>query len=307
MTASRTPTGSVPVPLTRRSSAPPPEPAPGPGLGPLPPSGERPGVTEHPGFGPSQIAGLVATGAVHLVIVLALALGSRSEAKPKHRPPKEMIIKTQILEVQAGSREGTREKGPAYKRRKRSARRSKRKRHRLILGTSGRRAPRHRRSRQSAAPVDDGKDDAADVPSDFGSTEGVDAPPGATPADDRKGAGGTADKGALDPCFTQHDQVVAGYRAKVARKIPRMKRPAFVSAAVAENLATVVRVAIDASGRIVRVTVAHASGNPRFDAAATAHVQAVGSFPAPHKCVMYDKVTAHFRNTVTFAVTVKAR
>ena len=34
---------------------------------------------------------------------------------------------------------------------------------------------------------------------------------------------------ALDPCFTQQAAVVAGYRAKVAAKISRMPRPAFIS------------------------------------------------------------------------------
>jgi TonB family protein len=273
----------------------------------LPPT-ERPSRAEH--FGAHQVAGLLATAAVHLVLIGALVLGNRGEAKPRPKPRGERIIETRIIEIQAGSQEGTRTEGPAYKRRRarRAPPRARRRPRRVAVGSKRpRRARRARRASRGPTLPTNGKDDAVDVPDDWGSTEGVDAPPGAGPADDKHGAGGTADKGALDPCFTQHEQVVASYRAKVAKKIPPMKRPAFVSAAVAKNLDTVVRVALDASGKIVRVTVARPSGNPRFDEAAKAHVQAVGSLPAPHKCVMYDKVKGRFRNSVTFAVTVRAR
>lgn len=256
-----------------------------------------------------HVVGLVATGAVHLALVALVLLSSRGEALPRHRAAQdEHVIETHLIEVQAGSAAGTRTTGPAYRRRRRTrARRAPRRTRHLVLGRSGRRGPRTAQRRHAILPPDDGKDDAADVPAGWGSDMGVDAPPGARPSDDKHGAGGTADKGALDPCFTQHAQVVASYRVKVARKIPRMPRPAFITADVAENLSTVVRVALDRTGRIVGVTIARPSGNPRFDASAASHVRAIGQLPAPHRCVLYDKVSGRFRARVTFSITVRAR
>jgi TonB family protein len=255
--------------------------------------------------GGGATAGLLVTLGIHLALVLAVLFAGRSEARTEPRPPKEMIIETRILEVQAGSPEGMRESGPAYKRREGARPQGRQTPKELHLGTSGRPATPSPNSMGPSVPS--GPDDAADVPADWGSQTGVDAPPGARPTDDRHGAGGTAEQGALDPCFTQHAQVVAGYRAEVSAKIPQMARPAFVTVDVAQNLITSVRVAIDASGKIASVQVAKSSGNPRFDVAATDHVSAVGAFPAPHKCVMYDKLKGIFRSTVTFSVSIRSR
>jgi len=252
--------------------------------------------------------GLVATSAVHLILVAVVLLASRGEATPRrHGRRHEQVIQTRLIEVQAGSAEGRRTTGPAFRRHHARRHRVRRRPSHLILGRTGRRRPRTTPRRHEVLPPDDGKDDAAETPDGWGSDEGVEAPPSARPADDKHGAGGTADKGALDPCFTQHAQVVASYRVQVARKIPRMPRPAFVTADVAENLSTVVRVALDRTGKIVQVTIARPSGNPRFDAAAAAHVRAIGQLPAPHRCVLYDKVAGRFRARVTFSITVRAR
>lgn len=255
--------------------------------------------------GEGAAAGLLVTAGIHLALVLAVLFAGRSEGRTTPRPPKEMVIETHILEVQAGSPEGMRETGPAYKRREGARPQGRQPPNELHLGTSGR--PARRLPSTMGPQTPSGPDDAVNVPSDWGSQTGVDAPPGARTSDDRHGAGGTAEKGALDPCFTEHAQVVAGYRAEVSSKIPPMPRPAFITADVAQNLITLVRVAIDAGGKIVSVTIAKSSGNPRFDAATTDHVNAVGSFPAPHKCVMYDKLKGVFRGSVTFSVSIRSR
>lgn len=261
--------------------------------------------------GGGAVAGLVLTLAIHVGLVLVVFLANRGEGRTEPRPPqKEMIIDTQILEVQAGSPEGMREEGPAFKRRNPRSQprdRAEDPPSEVVLGTSGRPAhpvPQPMTPRPQVTP---GKDDAISVPGDWGSETGVPAPPGAKPSDDRYGAGGTAEKGALDPCFTQHAQVVAGYRVEVASKIPPMPRPAFITSGVAENLFTSVRVGIDSNGKIVSTQVAKSSGEPRFDGAAVEHVRGVATFPAPHRCVMYDKAKGLFRDTVTFSVTIKSR
>jgi TonB family protein len=270
--------------------------------GPLPTA--QPDETEAWTWRDSRVIGLAATAFIHVGLVAAVLISSLTEGRTKPRPVRERVINTQIIEIQAGSPEGRRTKGKAYRRKKgHRQRRYRRNRRKIHLGGARRSGPR--RNRQRIAIPDDGEDDAVNVPSSWGSQTGIDAPMGAGPADDRHGAGGTAEKGALDPCFTQHAQVVASYRAKVAAKIPRFKRPAFISADVAANLSTVVRVSIDAAGKVTGVRVARPSGNPSFDGAATAHVQAVGSFPAPHKCVMYDKLRGRFLSVRTFTVTIK--
>jgi len=258
-----------------------------------------------------QVAGLALTLAIHVGLGLVVLMAGRGEARTEPRiEPQEMIIETQILEVQAGSPEGTRETGPAFKRRDPDSppqAPAQEPPPDIVLGTSGRPAPPMVGPMVPRSPRTPGPDDAINVPGDWGSLTGVYAPPGAKPSDDRYGAGGTAEKGALDPCFSQHAQVVAGYRSQVASKIPPMPRPAFVSSDVAENLFTSVRVGIDSEGKIVSTNVAKSSGDPRFDSAAVDHVRAVGSFPAPHRCVMYEKTRGLFRNSVTFSVTIKAR
>jgi outer membrane biosynthesis protein TonB len=255
------------------------------------------------------LAGLITTGALHLALIVAVIISGLDLGKKKSRAePTERIIQTRIVPIQAGSAEGTRTKGPAYKRpdgsRMRRVRRSKRYRY----GPSRRRMPRDGMLARDndQTPVDD-KDDATKAPEGWGSQTGVMAPSGATPTDDRKGAGGTADKGALDPCFSQHAAVVASYKQIIRGKIPHFKRPAFVSADVARNLTTTVRIYIGGGGNILRASTAASSGNPRYDGAAVAHVKAIGRFPAPHRCVMYDKRKTRFRTSISVAVVIRSR
>ena len=111
----------------------------------------------------------------------------------------EHVIETHLIEVQAGSAEGKRTSGPAYRRRHRArARHALHRPRHLVLGRSGRSGPRTVPRRREILPPDDGKDDAAEAPADWGSDQGVDAPPGARPADDKHGAGGTAGVTTLD-------------------------------------------------------------------------------------------------------------
>lgn len=239
-----------------------------------------------------------------VVIISSLGLGK----KDGQAQPKERIIQTTIVPIQAGSAEGTRTKGPAYKRPDKARQRRTRRSKRYRLGPSRLRKPKGGMLARSNTPQPpDNKDDATDTPEGWGSQTGVMAPPGATRSGDRKGAGGDAEKGALDPCFTQHAAVVASYKQIIRKKIPRFRRPAFVSADVARNLTTVVRVYIGGGGNIASASVARSSGNPRFDGAAVAHVKAIGRFPAPHKCVMYNKQTTRFRSSISVAVVIHLR
>ncbi|MFH2009371.1 MAG: TonB C-terminal domain-containing protein [bacterium] len=254
-----------------------------------------------------NVAGVATTAMIHVVLIGTVVISDCGEGRTKPAArERERIIQTEIVEIQAGSQQGTREKGPAYKRRPSPNKALRhRTRGRTVYGPSRHNAT-HRRTASGPTDSNTGKDEAADAPPEWGSQTGVDAPKGAMASDDRKGAGGTADKGALDPCFTQHAAVVASYQTKVAQKIPRFKRPAFVSADVAANLMTTIRVFIDGAGKIVRVSVSSPSGNPRYDSAALSHVRDIGSFPAPHRCVMYDKVRTRFRATISVAVRVKS-
>lgn len=257
-----------------------------------------------------NLAGLITTGAMHVLLLLAVIISSLGFGKKEtHAQPKERIIETTIVPIQAGSAEGTRTKGPAYKRPDKA--RKRRMRHRsksYRLGPSRRRMPKDGMVARRNAPVQpDNKDDATSAPEGWGSQTGVMAPPGAKPSDDRHGAGGTAEKGALDPCFSQHAAVVASYKQIIRKKIPRFRRPAFVSADVARNLTTVVRIYIGGGGKILSASTARSSGNLRYDGAAVAHVKAVGKLPAPHKCVMYNKRKTRFRTSISVAVIIRSR
>lgn len=256
------------------------------------------------------LAGLVTTGALHLALILVVIISSFNFGKKESKAqPKERIIQTTIVPIQAGSAAGTRTKGPAFKRQKNTRkRRTRRRSKRYRYGPSRRRMPKGGMlaMRNSQVPLDP-KDDAENAPAEWGSSMGVTAPPGAKPGDDRHGAGGSAEKGALDPCFTQHAAVVASYKQIIRKKIPRFKRPAFVSADVARNLTTVVRVYIGGGGNISSASTARSSGNTRYDGAAVAHVKAIGKFPAPHKCVMYNKRTTRFRTSISVAVVIRSR
>ncbi len=258
----------------------------------------------------AALAGLVTTGALHLllvagVIISGLGLGKKETAAS----PKEHIIETRIVPIQAGSQDGMRTTGPAYKRPANARKRRTRRRARAYrLGPSRRRMPKGGMlARRAPQPDPMERDDATEAPEGWGSQTGVMAPPGATSGDDRKGAGGTAEKGALDPCYSQHAAVVSSYKGIIRKKIPPFRRPAFVSAAVAKNLTTVVRAHIGGAGNILSATTARSSGNPRYDAAAVAHVKAIGSFPAPHRCVMYDKLKMKFRTSISVGVVVRSR
>lgn len=271
------------------------------------PMGRRP-PTAHRHKG--SLAGLITTGVLHFALILVVIISSLGFGKKATgAQPKERIIETRIVPIQAGSAEGTRTRGQAYKRpdkayKRRVRRRSKRYR----LGPSRRRMPTGGMvARSNTTEPLDNKDDATDTPEGWGSKTGVMAPPGARPSDDRKGAGGTAEKGALDPCFTQHAAVVASYKQIIRKKIPRFRRPAFVSADVARNLTTVVRVYIGGGGKILSASTARSSGNPRYDGAAVAHVKAIAKFPAPHKCVMYEKRKTRFRTSISVAVVIHSR
>lgn len=247
--------------------------------------------------------GIASTVAIHLLVVGAVFFSSRSESKPRRSGSEEVIVNAQVVEIQAGSAEGKRTKGPAFKRKPRSGMQPKDGptrvpgRHALGMATGNEPLQRNR-------PPTDDKDDAANPDGVGDSQAGVDAM-GAGAGDDRHGAGGTADQGALDPCFTEHAAVVASYQAQVAAKIPRFKRPAFIPADVAANLSAAIRVSIDAAGKIVGTSVGRSSGNPQYDDAAKAHVAAVGSFPAPHKCVMYSRETTRFQSARSFTVVIK--
>lgn len=256
-----------------------------------------------------NLAGLITTGGLHFLLILAVIISSLGFGKKKSEArPKERIIETRIVPIQAGSAEGTRTQGPAYKRPDNARRRWRKRTKRYRRGPSRNRMPKGGMlaKNNNQPPVDD-KDDATDAPDGWGSQTGVMAPLGATPSDDRKGAGGTAEKGVLDPCFSQHAVVVGSYKQIIRKKIPRFRRPAFVSADVARNLITVVRVHIGPSGTILRASTAKSSGNPRYDGAAVAHVKAISKFPAPHKCVMYDKRRARFRTSISVAVVIHSR
>jgi TonB family protein len=258
-------------------------------------------IRQHQG----SAVGLAATVAIHLLVVGLLFLGSRSESKPRRTGPEEVIVTAQVVEIQAGSAEGMREKGPAFKRKPRRGMATDpmdgptRAAGRHALGMATGMEPL-----QMDRPPADDKDDAANPDGVGDSQAGVDAM-GAGAGDDRHGAGGTADRGALDPCFTEHAAVVASYQAQVAAKIPRFKRPAFIPADVAANLSAAIRVSIDAAGKIVGTSVGRSSGNPQYDDAAKAHVAAVGSFPAPHRCVMYSRETTRFQSARSFTVVIK--
>ncbi len=276
-----------------------------------PPTEEPP--TEEPSTAhrsQSSLAGLLTTGGLHLALILIVLISSLGLWKKESAAqPKEHIIQTTLVPIQAGSAEGTRTKGPAYKRPDKARKRRARRRTKSYrVGASRDRMPKGGMVTRTNTPVPlDNKDDATNAPEDWGSQTGVMAPPGATPSDDRKGAGGTADKGAMDPCFSQHAAVVASYKQIIRKKIPLFRRPAFVSAAVARNLTTVVRVHIGGGGKILNASTAKSSGNPRYDGAAVAHVKTIGTFPAPHKCVMYNKRTTRFRSSISVAVVIRSR
>ncbi len=258
----------------------------------------------------SNLVGLITTGGLHFVLIAVVVISSLGFGKKETKAqPKERIIETRIVPIQAGSAEGTRTKGPAYKRPdKAKKRRVRRRSKRYRVGASRRNMPKNGMlaKRNHQPPVDD-KDDATDAPEGWGSKTGVMAPKGATPSSDRHGAGGTAEKGALDPCFSQHAAVVASYKSIIRKKIPRFRRPAFVSADVARNLTTIVRIHIGGAGNIRSASTAKSSGNPRYDGAAVAHVKAIGKFPAPHKCVMYDKRRSKFRTSISVGVVIHSR
>jgi TonB family protein len=272
------------------------------------PPTEKPSATHR---SQSSLAGLLTTGGLHLALILVVLISSLGFWKKESAAqPKERIIQTTLVPIQAGSAKGTRTKGPAYKRPdKARKRRARHRTKRYRVGASRDRMPKNGMVARHNTPVppDDNKDDATNAPEDWGSKTGIMAPPGAKPSDDRKGAGGTADKGAMDPCFSQHAAVVASYKQIIRKKIPRFRRPAFVSAAVARNLTTVVRVHIGGGGQILSASTARSSGNPRYDGAAVAHVKALGSFPAPHKCVMYNKRKTRFRTSISVAVVIRSR
>jgi TonB family protein len=258
----------------------------------------------------SSLAGLITTGVIHLALMVVVIISSLGFGKKETRAqPVERIIETHIVPIQAGSAEGTRTTGPAYRRPdKARKRRLRRRSKRYRVGPSRRLMPKGGMvARHNTPDPLDNKDDATSAPEDWGSQTGVMAPPGARPSDDRKGAGGDAEKGALDPCFSQHAAVVASYKQIIRKKIPRFRRPAFVSADVARNLTTIVRVYIGGSGNILSASTAKSSGNPRYDGAAVAHVKAIGSFPAPHRCVMYNKRKTRFRTSISVAVIIHSR
>jgi TonB family protein len=300
----RLPTSQAPPPADGRG--------PGPSMDTLPLAAGRPETHQNHAQERKNgtLAGLVTTGALHLALILVVIISSFSFGKKESKAqPKERIIQTTIVPIQAGSAEGMRTKGAAYKRPDKARKRRTRRRSKLYRrGPSRRQMPKGGMlaKRNSQVPQDT-KDDAENAPEGWGSKTGVMAPPGAKPGDDRHGAGGSAEKGALDPCFTQHAAVVASYKQIIRKKIPRFKRPAFVSAHVARNLTTVVRVHIGGGGNISSASTARSSGNPRYDGAAVAHVKAIGKFPAPHKCVMYNKRTTSFRTSISVAVVIRSR
>ncbi len=122
-----------------------------------------------------------------------------------------------------------------------------------------------------------------------------------------KGAGGDKNDGITDPCALTFKSDLNSYRGKVQAAVSGFKRPSFVSAHLAENLVTGVRVTFDSSGKIVSGKTTSSSGNPRFDNAAEDFIKNLGTLDAPPKCVMFDMKTGTFLKTRSFLVRMKGR
>ncbi len=120
-----------------------------------------------------------------------------------------------------------------------------------------------------------------------------------------KGAGGDKDKGITDPCALTFKSDLRGYRSKIQAMVGGFKRPSFISADLAENLVTGVRVTFDGTGNIVSVATSSSSGNPMFDKAAEDFVRSLGKLEAPPRCVMFDMNTGVFTQTRSFLVRLK--
>jgi TonB family protein len=122
-----------------------------------------------------------------------------------------------------------------------------------------------------------------------------------------KGAGGDKNEGITDPCALTFKQDVRSYRGKIQSKVNGFKRPSFISPEVAKNLITGVRVTFDTQGKIVSVSTASSSGNPKFDQAAEEFIRKLGNLDAPPKCVMFNMKSGFFMKTRSFLVKMKGR
>lgn len=120
-----------------------------------------------------------------------------------------------------------------------------------------------------------------------------------------KGAGGDKDEGITDPCALTFKGDLRSYRSKIQSVVSGFKRPSFISADLAKNLVTSVRVTFDGSGNIVSVATSSSSGNPRFDNAAEDFVKGLDKLEPPPRCVMFDMKTGNFMQTRSFLVRLK--
>jgi TonB family protein len=250
----------------------------------------------------------------HLLFVVAVVFGHKPKSLPKSKPSDPVMARLVEVPVKAGSKEGT-EKDPSKARKgpRRRPRRQPPPREDVPREPSyTKKPPRPRPTKEPKTPEEEIKKQA--MLDELAERELDSARPGAlgTAEDgsdekEARGAGGDDDEGLTDPCALTFKQDVRGYRSKIQSKVQGFKRPSFVSPDVAENLVASIRVTFDSTGKIVSVSTASSSGNPRFDAAAESYIKKLGSLGPPPRCVMFDMRTGKFVRTRSFRVRMKGK
>lgn len=241
-----------------------------------------------------HLTGLAVTAVLHLTLLLFLVTGisgRRRRPTPKRRPIQAHLV----VPVRAGRPEGN----PRLRSSKRYRPRPRRSRPSRIVHP--RQRYRSRRTPKAEEIIEQQAEIEQLAEKELEETEKEDSRP--VP----RGQFGDSATGIDDPCVLGFDKAVAAYKALIQKKVAGFRRPSFVSAELADNLVTYVRVTFDASGRIVSVRTVKSSGNERFDRAAEEFVRKIGSFGPPGRCVMFDRKSGTYRATRSFRIRMKAR
>jgi TonB family protein len=278
-------------------------------------TGELRTKTRTPNPSLERLVGIGVTVVMHLGLIAAVVFGRKPKVLPAK--PKRAPVMTRLVEVpiKAGSQKGT-EEDPS------KVRKGPRVRPQPTPSEPQERNPSYRARKK---PVERKQDDEKKVEEKIKKQAMLDqlaeqeldpttakggglgtAKNGRTDVD-AKGAGGKHNKGLTDPCALTFKQDVRSYRSKIQSKVSGFKRPSFVSAEVAENLVVTVRVTFDTSGKIVSVSTASSSGNPRFDAAAESYIKGLGALSPPPRCVMFNLKTGKFLQKRSFLVRLKGK